>query len=197
MPIYGPDVDMGAHFFVGLIDLKAKQITVLDSLSMARAKRDYGIAFLALLEVANLIIYCGLMEFNSSDWKFVVSDDSAQQDDGINCGVFVILNIAAMFEGHQLSGIDEIDRARHWIHDLLVKYKKDDLKLPKVKTSPDFINLEIDKIEILAESTSFYVSNIINTLKHSISNVSHILFLILFNLLYLICYLKKIKLFNL
>jgi hypothetical protein len=177
VPIYGPDVDIGAHFIIGLIDLKAKQITILDSLSMAKAKRDYGIAFLALLEVTNLIIYCGLMVYNLPDWKFVVSDDSAQQNDGINCGIFVILNIAAMFEGHQLSGIEEIDRARHWIYDLLIKYKKDDPKLPKIRSLPDFINLEIDKIEISAEPTSHYVSNIINVLKNSMPNVSYILFL--------------------
>jgi len=173
VPIHGSDVDMGGHFIVGLIDLKSKQITILDSLSMARVKRDYAIAFQALLEITNLIYYCGLMAFNLSDWKLVVSNDCAQQNDGINCGLFVILNIAAMFEGHQLSGIEDIDRARYWFYDLLIKFKKEDPRLPKVRSLPDFENFEMDKIDIIAESTSYYNSNIIKVLKNSI-NVSNI-----------------------
>jgi len=75
-------------------------------------------SFLALLEINNLVHICGYVHFDSSNWKLVVSDDSAQQEDGINCEVSVILNVAAMFVGHQLSGIEDFDRSRYWEHDL-------------------------------------------------------------------------------
>jgi Ulp1 family protease len=96
--MYGPDLTILDHFILGIIDLDSKQITILDLMSMTRNKGDYGIAFLALLEINNLIHICGSMHFDSSkfNWKLVVSDDSAQQEDGINCGVFMILNVAAV-----------------------------------------------------------------------------------------------------
>jgi len=164
VPLYGPDIDLG-HFILGIIDLNSSQITILDSLSMARNKRDYSIAFLALLEITNLIHVSGSMKFNLTNWKLVVSEDCAQQDDGINCGIFVILNVASMFVGHQLSGIEDYDRSRYWIHDLIIKFQVEDPKMSKERTLPFIENLVIEKIDILTESTRYYISNIIKDMK--------------------------------
>jgi hypothetical protein len=47
------------------------------------------------LELTNLIFQSDSIEFEANDWKTVISS-------GHNCGIFVILNLAAMFIGNQL-----------------------------------------------------------------------------------------------
>jgi Ulp1 family protease len=52
------------------------------------------------LELTNLVFQSGSIEFEANEWKTVIISDCLQQDDGHNCGIFVILNLAAMFIGN-------------------------------------------------------------------------------------------------
>jgi len=51
-------------------------------------------------ELTNLVFQSGSIEFEANEWKTVISSDCLQQNDGHNCGIFVILNLAAMFIGN-------------------------------------------------------------------------------------------------
>jgi len=62
--------------------------------------KDYAITIYLLLELTNLVFQSGSIEFEANEWKTVISSDCLQQNDGHNCGIFVILNLAAMFIGN-------------------------------------------------------------------------------------------------
>jgi Ulp1 family protease len=50
------------------------------------------------------------IEFEANEWKTVISSDCLQQNDGHNCGIFVTLNLAAMFIGNQLLKIKKTQK---------------------------------------------------------------------------------------
>jgi hypothetical protein len=70
-----------------------------------------------------------------------------------------------LFVGQKLSGIEDFDRSRYWIHDLLIKFKVENPKLLKVRSLPYLENVEIKSMDISAESTRDYISNLINFFK--------------------------------
>ena len=60
VPIFSDYVDhpIKSHSTVGIIDLKSKRITLLDSLQKQRIKKDYGMAFFTMLRLLNFIYNC-------------------------------------------------------------------------------------------------------------------------------------------
>jgi hypothetical protein len=73
VPLFGKYVDLifEGHYILGLIDMKSKQITILDSLR-GNHKQTYGIAFFALLELTNLIFCSQNITFVPSEWKLII-----------------------------------------------------------------------------------------------------------------------------
>ena len=98
-------------------------------------------------------------------WKLVISNDCAQQTDSNNCGVFVILNIAAMFVGHQLTGIENQINIRNYIQYINI-YKLESLNECFLVDLPKFMELKIDSIRVEIEPTNNYISFVIEEVKN-------------------------------
>ncbi len=172
VPIFGDHMDHpnGAHYLVSIIDMKSKKITILDSMCKGKLKKDYAITIYLLLELTNLIFQSGSIEFEANDWKTVISSDCLQQNDGHNCGIFVILNLAAMFIGNQLLEMKNPEKIRHWIYEIVKNFKIEEVRMPRLRNLPIIKDFKIDKLDILAEPTFNYVSKIIGNIKNQKSN---------------------------
>jgi Ulp1 family protease len=150
--------------------MKSKQITILDSLRKGNHKQTYGIAFFALLELANLIFCSQYITFVPSEWKLIISFDSPQQKDGHNCGLFVILNLASIFSGQQLRRIENPDRARQWIYHLINNYRKSDEKEAQLTYLPTIVPLNIQEMNIQEISTTDYFYSLIKDIRNQKSS---------------------------
>ena len=95
-----------------------------------------------------------------------ISNDCAQQTNSNNCGVFVILNTAAMFIGHQLTGIENQINIRNWIQYINNIHKLENLNECFLVDLPKFMELKIDSIRIEIEPTNNYISSVIEEVKN-------------------------------
>ena len=89
---YGDNIafKIRAHFFIGIIIFKTKQIIIMDSLSTNRMKRDYVIAFRSILDILNISYssFVNFKLFNSDQWELIISNDTGEQKDSTSCGLF-------------------------------------------------------------------------------------------------------------
>ena len=112
------------HFYLGIICMHNKSIIILDSLSNGKKLENYTLTFMGLLNVVKLIYSTStFMNFIEDDWKLIVSSDAAQQNDDINCGLFVIANVACILKRFQLNEIENIVQARFWVRNLIERNK--------------------------------------------------------------------------
>ena len=130
-------------------------------MAISRYKNDYSITFYALLQITNMIFNSSFVNLDISEWKFVVSANCAQQ----NCGLYVILNIAALFSGNQLKIFINETQVRHWIYFILKNFPLNDNNPPRIGRLPDIRQLDIDELNIISEPTTNYITNIIKDLK--------------------------------
>jgi Ulp1 family protease len=150
--------------------MKSIKITVLDSMGKGKLKKDYAITIYLLLELTNLIFHSGSIEFEANDWKTVISSDCLQQNDGHNCCIFVILNLAAIFIGNQLLGMKNPEKVRHWIYEIVKNFKTEEVRMPRLRNLPIIKDFKIDKVDIPVEPTFNYISKIIGNIKNQKSN---------------------------
>ena len=147
--------------------MMSKKITVFDSLLKSRLTFDYGMTFYALLQLTNLIFNSFDLSIDPSDWNLIISNDNAQQIDGSNCGLYVILYINAMFSSQIFQRLKNPNQVRKWLYEVVNQYKTEEetstthCTLPKIKT------VEIQTLHIVSNSTEDYTVNIINELKRN------------------------------
>lgn len=107
------------HFFLGIICIKTRQILILDSMVSGKKLENYSMSFLALINLTKLIYStCYFAEFSLNEWKFILSNDCALQDDGNNCGVFVLANICCILNKFQMSELKNPEQARYYFRNL-------------------------------------------------------------------------------
>lgn len=85
----------GEHWILGIIHLKLKMIIILDSLLSLDERKEH---FLCLLQITYLCYnasnYCNetSLKFYLSEWQCVYANDSIQQSNMFDCGLYVCLH---------------------------------------------------------------------------------------------------------
>lgn len=149
---------VSSHFYLGIISLVTKKIFILDSLSNSKKNSDYCISFYSLINIAKIIYNSyQLLNFDLTEWQFIISNDSSQQEDGYSCGYQVISNIASVLSiGCQINNLnkDDILSLKYWIRNVIRKNEKSEIvKMVPPESYPEFDHIEINSINIICKNT--------------------------------------------
>jgi hypothetical protein len=137
---------------------------------MYQRKNRYGVIFYVLLELMNLTYNSGSISFEPANWSLIISNDFVSQADGHSCGFFFILNTASMFNGFQLTEMNDPIRARYWIYDIIQKYYRGESNRFRSRNLPQINQMHLESMNIIDDSTTEYIRFLINSFKVKAEN---------------------------
>jgi Ulp1 protease family, C-terminal catalytic domain/MULE transposase domain len=107
--------ETSGHYSLGLICFPSKRIYILDSGNHIPDKSTYQhFKWLSIYARAcNLIAYADQDKFNN--WRWVWCTDVPKQNDSVNCGLYVIYNVASIIKRVPYSICTNNDNGRIWV----------------------------------------------------------------------------------
>ena len=171
--IYTDHVDfpIKKHWILGVIDLKNKMISIIDSLMHNRKISDYSITFYALLKLVQVLYSADpVVIFNQTEWQLNIIEDSGQQKDAESCGLYVIAGVYAILKKCPLGEIDDVIRMRYWVRNIIQEYYQERNSIDHSIGKINKIHFEeLIKCEVRMERSDPYLRNLFQDIEQGYS----------------------------
>ncbi len=117
----------GCHWLLAIENFREQVISVFNS---NHSLETVKLAAPTLMKVISCIYVSAGENLQASGWRVTDVVNAPQQDNGYDCGVFVVVNACAIISHSPLGPVNSL-KARLWIHSLIQKFR--DTKKQKVR----------------------------------------------------------------
>ncbi|RWS24903.1 uncharacterized protein B4U80_13156 [Leptotrombidium deliense] len=104
------EIFAGMHWMLGLISFKLREIILLDSLNNSHREEQFDV----LRRMAMMAAATAKIKLNLDTWNYIYADDIPKQNNGYDCGLFVILYAYAFVRNEKFFSLPS-DIGIRWI----------------------------------------------------------------------------------
>uniref|UniRef100_A0A671RNL3 Ubiquitin-like protease family profile domain-containing protein n=1 Tax=Sinocyclocheilus anshuiensis TaxID=1608454 RepID=A0A671RNL3_9TELE len=115
----------GCHWVLATANFREREISVFNSIHSLKTLKHVAPT---LMKIIAYIFTSATENLQASDWKISDVVNTPQQDNGYDCGVFVVVNACAIIDNTPFGPVNSV-KARMWIHSLIEKYEPQKDKL--------------------------------------------------------------------